>query len=131
MRFRLGLTAPVAMAAFLIALVACGDSTTLPAGGGLNTPDIQATVTALAQSQAQALTATPVPELARQDLLAFVAGHRSTADQWNDFHRGMDQWREVLAACVPSSVESELDGFTGSAIGITQTARGRDRLLGL
>jgi hypothetical protein len=27
MRFRLGLTAPVAMAAFLLVLVACGDST--------------------------------------------------------------------------------------------------------
>jgi hypothetical protein len=119
------------MAAFLVALVACGDDSTLPAGGGLNTPDIQATVTALAQSQAQALTATPVPELARQDLLAFAAGHRSTAGQWNDFHQGMDQWREGLAACVPSSVESALDGFTGSAIGITQTARGLDRLLGL
>lgn len=130
MRFRLGLTAPVAMAAFLVALVACGDDSTT-AGGGLNTPDIQATVTALAQSQAQALTATPVPELARQDLLAFAAGHRSTADQWDSFHQGMDQWREGLAACVPSSVESALDSFTGSAIGITQTARGLGRLLGL
>jgi hypothetical protein len=131
MRFRLGLTAPVAMAAFLIALVACGDDSTLPAAGGLNTPDIQATVTALAQSQAQALTATPVPQLARIDLLAFQAGHRSTADEWNSFHQAMDQWREGLAACVPSSVESALDAFAGSAIGISQTARGLDRLLGL
>ena len=129
MRFRLGLTAPVAIAVFLVALVACGDDPTSgPSAAGLNTPDIQATVTALAQSQAQALTPTPVPKQERQDLLAFAAGHRSTSAQWDDFHRGIDQWRDGLVACVPASVESALATFAGGALGITQTARGIERL---
>ena len=129
MRFKKGLFAPVAMAVFLVALVACGDdSSSGPTAGGLNTPDIQATVTALAQSQAQALTATPVPESARQDLMAFSAGHQSTSAAWDEFHQGMDQWRDGLVACVPSSVESGLATFAGSSLEISQTARGLDRL---
>ena len=127
MRFKLGLTAPAVIAVFLVAVVACGEES---AAGppGLNTPDLQATVTALAFSQAQALTPTPVPEGTRRDLLAFAAGHRSTSDDWNRFHQGMDQWREDVVACVPASVESALDAFAGRALGITQTARSLDRL---
>ena len=130
MRFRLGLSAPVAVAVFLVALAACGDdSAASPSGaGGLNTPDIQATVTALALSQARALTPTPLSQGARQDLLAFAAGLRSTSDDWDRFHQGMDQWREDVAACVPASVESALETFAGKALGITQTARGLDLL---
>ncbi len=130
MRFRLGLSAPVAVAVFLVALAACGDdSAASPSGaGGLNTPDIQATVTALALSQARALTPTPLSQGARQDLLAFAAGLRSTSDDWDRFRQGMDQWREDVAACVPASVESALETFAGRALGITQTARGLDRL---
>ncbi len=127
MRFRLGLTAPAVIAAFLVAVAACGeDSAAGPPG--LKTPDIQATVTALALSQAQALTPTPVPEGTRRELLAFAAGHRSTSDDWDRFHQGMDQWREDVVACVPASVESALDAFAGRALGITQTARSLDRL---
>ena len=129
MRFRLGLTAPIALAVFLVALVACGDdSSSGPAAGGLNTPDIQATVTALAQSQAQALTPTPVPESARQDLVAFAAGHSAISTRWDDFHQGMDQWRDGLVACTPASVESALAAFAGSALDVSQTARSLDRL---
>ena len=130
MRFRLGLSAPVAVAVFLVALAACGDdSAASPSGaGGLNTPDIQATVTALALSQARALTPTPLSQGARQDLLAFAAGLRSTSDDWDRFRQGMDQWREDVAACVPASVESALETFAGKALGITQTARGLDLL---
>ncbi len=75
MRFRFGLAAPVAIAAVLVGVVACGGSNGTPSG--LNTPDVQATVTALALKRAQALTPTPVPEGVRQDLQAFAAGHRS------------------------------------------------------
>ena len=129
MRFRLGLTAPVVMAVFLVALVACGaDSVTSPSSGGLNTPNIQATVEALALSQAQALTPTPIAGSARQDLLAFAAGHQATSDAWDGFHQGMDQWREDVVVCVPASVESALDTFAGRALGIAQTARALDRL---
>jgi len=130
MRFKFGLTAPVAVAVFLVGVVACGqDSTvTAPVPAGLNTPNIQATVTALALSQAQALTPTPVPEGVRQELLAFAAGHRSTSEDWDRFHREMDQWRDDVVACVPASFESALDAFAGRALGITQTARSLDRL---
>ena len=127
MRLKLGLTAPMAMAVFLVAVVACGqDSAAGPAG--LKTPDIQATVTALALSQARALTPTPVSAGARQELVAFAAGHRSTSDDWDNFHQAMDQWREDVVVCVPASVESALDAFAGRALGITQTARSLDRL---
>jgi hypothetical protein len=78
MRFRSGLTAPVAVAVFLVAFVACGgDPASGPSAPGINTPNIQATVSALAQSQAQALTPTPAPESVRQDLIAFAAGHQA------------------------------------------------------
>ncbi|MCH7738421.1 MAG: hypothetical protein IH872_13600 [Chloroflexi bacterium] len=129
MRFRLRLTAPVAMAVFLVALVACGDDLAPgPSAPGLNTPDIRATVSALAQSQAQALTPTRVPESARQDLVAFGEGHRATSVDWDRFHQEMDRWREGVVACVPASVESALETFKGRALGLTQTARGIARL---
>ena len=129
MRFKIGLTAPVAVAVILVGVVACGqDSTTAPVPAGLNTPNIQATVTALALSQARALTPTPVPEVVRQELLAFAAGHRSASEGWDRFHQAMDQWREDVVACVPASFESALVAFAGRALGITQTARSLDRL---
>ena len=128
MRFRLALTAPVAIAALLVAIVACGEDSAATSPAGLKTPDIQATVTALALAQTQALTPTPVPEGARQELLDFTAGHRSASDDWDRFHQGMDQWREDVVICVPASVESALDAFAGRAFGITQTARSLDRL---
>ena len=129
MRFRSGLTAPVAMAVFLVALVACGNDPTpaLPAPG-INTPNIQATVSALARSQAQSLTPTPAPESARQDLIAFAAGHQATSVDWDSFHEGMDQWREGVSVCTPAAVFSALDSFAGQALGLAQTARGIDRL---
>ena len=129
MRFKFGPTALVAIAVFLVAVVACGEESTAAAPApGLNTPDIQATVSALALSQAQALTPTPVPDGVRQELMAFAAGHRSTSDDWDRFHQGVDQWRDDVAACVPGSFVSALDGFAGRALGITQTARSLDRL---
>ena len=126
MRFRMSLTAPAVIAVILLAVVACGEDS-VAAPPGLNTPDIQATVTALALSQAQALTPTPVPEGTRRELLAFAAGHRSTSDDWDRFHQGMDQWREDVVACVPASVESALDAFAGQSLAITQTARSLGR----
>ena len=127
MRFRSGLAAPVAITLALAAFVACGgDRTAGPPG--LQTPDIQATVTALALSQARALTPTPVPEGTRQGLLAFAAGHGSTSDDWDDFRQRMDRWREDVVVCVPASVESALSVFAGRALGITQAARSLDRL---
>jgi hypothetical protein len=131
MRFKFGLTAPVAVAVILVSAVACGQDSTAPAPAGLNTPNIQATVTALALSQAQALTPTPVPEGVRQELLAFAAGHRSTSEEWDRFHQEMDHWRDDVVACVPASFESALDAFAGRALGITQTARSLDRLSNL
>jgi hypothetical protein len=81
---------PVAMAVFLVALAACGDDATSAPAGGLNTPNIQATVEALVLSQAQALPATPVPASVRQGLEDFAAGHDATSVAWDDFHQGMD-----------------------------------------
>lgn len=129
MRFKFGLAAPVAVAVFLVGVVACGQDTaaTAPVPAGLNTPNIQATVTALALSQARALTPTPVPVGVRQELLAFAAGHRSTSDDWDRFHQEIDQWRDAVVVCLPASFESALDAFAGRALGITQTARSLDR----
>ena len=128
MRLRFGLAAPVALGIFLVGVVACGQDPTAIAPSGLNTPNIPATVTALALSQAQALTPTPVPEGVRRELLAFAAGHRSTSEDWDKFHQEMDQWRDDVVACVPASFESALDAFAGRALGIAQTARSLDRL---
>lgn len=129
MRIRLRLLAPVAMAVLLLGIAACGDDPDVSSSGvGVNTPDIQATVTALALSQARVLSATPVPAESRIDILAFAAGHQSTSDAWDQFHLGMDQWREDVVACVPSSVGSSLDTFASQALGITQAARSLDRL---
>jgi hypothetical protein len=118
----------MAMAVFLVALVACGADSTATSPVSLQTPDIQATLTALALSEAQALTPTPVPEGARRELIGFVAGYRSMSDSWDRFHQEIDQWREDVAACVPASVESALEAFAGRALGITHTARSLDRL---
>lgn len=131
MRFRFGLAAPVAIAVFLVGFVACSQDSTVTAPSGLNTPNIQATVTALALSQAQALTPTPVPEGVLQELLSFVAGHKSTSADWDRFQQEMDRWREGVAACVPASFESALNAFAGRALGITQAARSLDSLPGL
>ena len=128
MSFKSALTVPAVIAVFLVAVVACAEDSAAVGSPGLKTPDIQATATALALSQAEVPTPTSVPEGTRQELLAFAAGHQSTSDDWDRFHQGMDQWREDLAACVPASVESALDAFFGRAVGITQTARSLDRL---
>jgi hypothetical protein len=120
---------PVAMAVFLVALVACGDDSTSSApAGGLNTPDIQATVEALALSQAQALTATPVPASARQGLKDFATEHEATLAAWDNFYQGIDQWREGVVSCQPASVGSALENFSGQSLGITQSARNISRL---
>ena len=126
MRFKLSLAVPAVMAVFLVAAVACGEESDA-AAPGLNSPDIQATVTALALSQAQALTPTPVTEGTRVELENFAKGHQSLSEDWDRFHQGMDQWREDVIACVPASVESALEVFVGHALGITQTARSLDR----
>ncbi len=131
MRFRFGLAAPVAVAVFLVGFVACSQDSTVTAPAGLNTPNIQATVTALALSQAQALTPTPVPEGVRQELLSFAAGHKSTSADWDRFQQEMDRWRDGVVACVPASFESALNAFAGRALGITQDARSLDSLPGL
>ena len=128
MRFKLGLTAPLAVAVFLVGILACGQDATVAAPAGLKTPNIQATVTALALSQARALTPTPLPEGARQKLQAFAAGHKSTSADWDRFRQDMDQWRSGAVVCLPASVESALDAFARSALGVTQTARSLDRL---
>ena len=126
MRFRFGLAALMAVA--LVGIVACGQDSTDTVPAGLNTPDIQATVTALALSQAQALTPTPVPPGVRQELLAFAAGHQAVLEDWDRFHGEMDQWRDDVVACVPASYESALNAFAGRALGITQAARSLERL---
>ena len=128
MRLRFGLMVPVAITVFLVALVACGDDSTSAPAGGLNTPNIQATVEALALSQAQALPATPVPAPARQGLQDFAAGHEATSAAWDSFHLGMDQWREDVVVCVPASVSSALENFAGRSLGVTQSARDISRL---
>ena len=118
----------MAIGVFLMAFAACGQDPERAIPEGVNTPDIRSTITALALTQAQALTPTPVPASVRQELQNFAAGHDSTSDDWDRFHQGMDRWRDDVAACTPGAFESALDSFAGRALGIAQSARSLDRL---
>ena len=114
----------------LLAAVACGSNgaTDTPASGPQPTPDVQATLTALAQ-RAELGTPTPtvVPAEARTAALNFASGQRNVSQAWDQFHAEFDSWREGLVACNASSVRSSLQEFAGRFAGVTQAARALPR----
>ena len=122
------LLGPAAAGLLLLAL-AC--STPQPAavtspGAATPTPNVRATAEALA-APAGAASPTPVPAQVSQTALDFATGHLAISQQWDQFHKELDSWREGLASCDPSSVRVALRGFAASSAGITQAARGLPR----
>ena len=114
----------------LLAAVACGSNgaSGTPDVKAEATPDVQATLTALAQGvELGSPTPTVVPAEARIAALSFGSGHRNVSQDWDQFHAEFDSWREGLVACNASSVRSSLQGFAGHFAGVSQAARALPR----
>ena len=130
MTSKIGLIAGLIATGLLLAAVACGSNggTDTPAGGAQPTPDVQATLEALAQRvELGTPTPTAVPAEARIAALNFASGQRNVSQNWDQFHGEFDSWREGLVACTASSVRSSLQGFAGRFAGVAQAARALPR----
>ena len=93
----LGPLAGVVAAGLLLAAVACGttESTRPSTTGTEPTPDVQATLTALAQGVERGIpTATAVPDAVRRATINFAISQRATVQAWDQFHTEFDSWRE-------------------------------------
>ncbi len=126
----LGPLAGVVAAGLLLAAVACGttESTRPSTTGTEPTPDVQATLTALAQGVERGIpTATAVPDAVRRATINFAISQRATVQVWDQFHTEFDSWREGLIACNPNLVQSSLQGFAGRFAEVTKTARSLPR----
>ena len=129
MRFRVQLISGVIVAGALLAAVACDSAEpTLTDGSGVATPDAQATIEALAR-RGQLGTATPtvVPAAALTAVKNFAQAHATTSEDWDQFHRQFDAWRQGLISCEASSVQVQLRGFAGDLSSITEAARALPR----
>ena len=54
---------------------------------------------------------TPVPEQAKTLAEQFARAHGEIEQDWDDFHKEFDAWREGLAACDPSAAQQAFRGF--------------------
>ena len=127
---KIGPIAGLIATGLLLAAVACGSNggTGTPVSELQPTPDVQATLTALAQrAELGAPTPTVVPAEARIAALNFASGQGNVSRDWDQFHAEFDSWREGLVACNASSVRSSLQGFAGRFAGVVQTARALPR----
>ena len=125
----LHLAGAMVAAGLILTAVACGSEEQTPIRAGVPaTPDVQATITALAQGVALGTpTPTAVPDSARAVALEFAAGNNSISIRWEEFHDDFDSWREGLVTCNADSVRAALRGFAGRFGGITATARALPR----
>ena len=120
------------LAILLLPLIvaACDDSGTSPElrEDPSATPDIGPTLAALAAAREIGTpTPTPVPPEERALLLEFAKGRVVLARDWDIFHAGFDLWRDGLAACRASAIETSLRQFAGQYATITQEAHGIPR----
>ena len=130
MRIKRGPIGAVVAAGLLIAVAACGSDASTPAQRGkpAATPNIQATITALAQgAQVGTPTPTAVPAGARTAAQEFAHGNQAISERWEKFHSDFDGWREGLVACSPGSVQAALGGFAGRFAEVTESARSLPR----
>lgn len=113
----------------LLLAVACGsEGPTASPGGPVATPNVQATIEALARRpQLGTPTPTPVPAAARAVAVEFATGHRAITKEWDAFQGGFNSWRERLVACDASSVRVALQQFGGRFSGVTEAARALPR----
>lgn len=122
------LLAAYSLTSLLLVLGACTSGPgTAPPAAGTATPDVQATVTALANSQGNTAMPSPAPEQVRREVQEFAAAHLPVEEDWDQFHREFDQWRTGLMACDPRSVEVALREFAGRADAIAQDSRALSR----
>ena len=117
------------LVALLLVAAACRSEGPTPSPGvSVGTPNVQATVEALARRpQLGTPTPTPVPAAARAVALEFATAHRTISKEWDTFHGSFDSWRERLVACDASSVQVALLQFGGRFSGITEAARALPR----
>ena len=127
---KIGQIAGLIATGLLLVTVACGSNgaTRTTTGEPQATPDVQATLTALAQRAELGIpTPTVVPAEARIAALNFASGQRNVFQDWDQFHTEFDSWREGLVACNASSVRSSLQGFTARFAEVAQSARALPR----
>ena len=131
MRSKLGLPCLLALAVLSFLVAGCeGDKETpRPSLGGLTpTPDVQATVAALAETRGLGTpTPTPVSPQDRAVILNFARSHDSIMGDWEQYHSEFDNWREGLIECDASSLEVALRQFAASFSDITEEARALPR----
>ena len=130
MTLKIGPITGLVAAGLLLAAMACGSNggTGIPADEPQPTPDVQATLTALAQrAELGSPTPTVVPAESRIAALNFASGQDSVSRDWDQFHAEFDSWREGLVPCNASSIRSSLQGFAGRFAGVAQAARALPR----
>ena len=112
-------------------LVACGDDqppSTPVFGQPTPTPDVQATIAALAQARDFGTpTPTSVPAADRELVLDFLKKHTAVSRDWDQAHVDFDVWRQGLIECDASSIQVTLRQFAGRFGGITEDARALPR----
>ena len=116
-------------------IISCGkdEGTATPEPGvQFATPDIQATIAALARAEEfQTPTPTPVSPQQREVALDFVKSHTDITRNWEKFHVTFDEWRAGLVACDASAMEGTLRDFAGSFRALTEVGRMLPRSPGL
>ena len=133
MSWKRGLVFLLAAAILPIAVAACDSDEPAPAATVPPTagPDVQATLSVLAQAAQARRVGTPIPKAvdAAESALAlsFAEKQAEIARDWDKFHTNLDAWREGLADCDASSREVALRGFAAQLAGITETARALPR----
>ena len=132
MRKRISWLLPVALSAVSLVAVACSQDETPQFPVGPPTPDAQATITALSrQVQAGPPTPTAVPAQVMRSTQSFAKGYQVITTDLNQLHQDFDSWQANLNACTQSSVQIDLQQFSGDFLSSTQSARDVSRGRGL
>ena len=117
------------VAALSLAALACSSpSGPVESPSAEPTPDIMATITALAQRPGFSTPApTPVPQNVLESAQEFSRGLDSVNKNWDQLHLDYDTWQAGLFACDPRSVAASLNRFDGRFAAIVQSAMSLSR----
>ena len=113
-----------------VLIAACGGGQEVPTRvtGEVPTPDVQATLEALARvPDVGAPTRPTVSPEDRTVVLDFLKSHNSVEQDWEQFHSSFDEWREGLIVCDASRRQVDLARFAGQFGSITEDGRNLPR----
>ena len=131
MRKRISWLLTVALGVISLVAVACSQDESPQFPVGPPTPDAQATITALSQqAQAGPPTPTPVPAQVMRSTQSFAKSYQVITAGLDELHQDFDSWQTNLNACTQTSVQIDLQRFSGDFLAITQSARNLSRVSG-